>query len=78
MTRLEENNSTKMRSATPGIVHIGRVKVTGTFEACDIARSMGLLMERSRHVSSSFMKEDNSQAWPSAKSPAYPGDWKAK
>ena len=44
MTHLEENNSTKMKSASPGMVHIGSgIKVRGTFEACDVAEIHGSL-----------------------------------
>ena len=42
MTLLEEKNAQKMKSATPGLVHIGSgIKVRGTFEACDIAEIHG-------------------------------------
>ena len=44
MTLLEEKNAQMMRSATPGMVHIGSgIKVRGTFEACDIAEIHGSL-----------------------------------
>ena len=44
MTLLEEQNAQMMRSATPGMVHIGSgIKVRGTFEACDIAEIHGSL-----------------------------------
>ena len=44
MTLLEEKNVQKMKSATPGLVHIGSgIKVRGTFEACDIAEIHGSL-----------------------------------
>ena len=44
MTLLEEKTAQMMRSATPGMVHIGSgIKVRGTFEACDIAEIHGSL-----------------------------------
>lgn len=44
MTPHEVKNIPKVNSCTPGIVHIGKgVKVTGTFEACDVAEIFGSL-----------------------------------
>ena len=44
MSLLEEKNTPKMKSATPGMVHIGNgIKVRGTFKACDIAEIHGTL-----------------------------------
>ena len=46
MTHLEENNSTKMKSASPGMVHIGsgiQRPSEETFEACDVAEIHGSL-----------------------------------
>tara|TARA_Y100001934_G_scaffold255658_1_gene322897 strand:- start:416 stop:985 length:570 start_codon:yes stop_codon:yes gene_type:complete len=44
MTTQDTINVTTAHSGTPGIVHIGNgVKVTGTFEACDIAEIHGSL-----------------------------------
>ena len=51
MTLLEEKNAQMMRSATPGMVHIGSGR-SQAFEACDIAEIHGSLDGEIKHVSS--------------------------